>query len=172
MEEWRDIPGYEGRYQASNQGRVRSLDCRVRTVSRFGSETTRRVDGRTLLPQKHSQGYQQVTCRGDLKLVHALVLATFVGPCPEGMECAHNDGDKTNNTLANLRYALPKSNANDRRLHGTSGRGEKNASAKLKAEDVLGIRTSGLKQSELALQYGVAQATISKVKRGARWGHL
>jgi hypothetical protein len=51
--------------------------------------------------------------------VHHLVLEAFVGPRPAGHEAAHGDGDKTNNALANLRWATPKENAADRYRHGT-----------------------------------------------------
>lgn len=171
MEQWKDIPEYEGRYQVSDLGRVRSLDRDVRTVSRFGAETTRRARGKVLAPQKHSAGYAQVTLSGKLFLVHALVLLAFVGPCPGGLECAHNDGDKWNNVPGNLRYATPKANANDRRLHGTSGSGESNAGAKLTAAQVAEIRATppGEKQKDIGRRYGVGQMQVSRILRDERW---
>jgi DNA-binding transcriptional regulator YiaG len=174
MERWLDIPGYEGRYQASNHGRVRSLDREVRTVSRHGTEATRVVRGRLLKPQKHSQGYQQVALSGDLFLVHALVLLAFVGARPLNAEVAHNDGRKTNNAVNNLRYATAKSNAEDRRKHGTSGAGEKNTGAKLSAHDVTTIRELAKVKAQrlVAARFGVTQATVSKIVRRERWSSL
>ena len=173
MEVWKDVPGYEGRYQVSDQGRVRSLDRPVRTVAKNGTETARVVRGRVLAPQKHSQGYQQVGLSGDLWLVHALVLLAFVGGRPPDKESAHGNGDKTDNRLNNLRYATPLENANDRRLHGTSGAGEANAQAKLSRADVAAVRAAAgvVPQRELAARYGVHQPTISKVVRKERWRH-
>lgn len=57
-------------------------------------------------------------------LVHRLVLETYRGPCPTGMEACHNNGNTRDNCLSNLRWDTPAENALDRVRHGTSGRGE------------------------------------------------
>jgi len=115
MEQWRDIPDHDG-YQASDLGRIRSLDrlveCRNGVVKPF--------KGRILAPQNQTSGYfGMVLGRGRPRLVHRLVMLAFVGPCPSGHEVAHNDGNRRNNALSNLRYATPKENAADKNRHGT-----------------------------------------------------
>ena len=172
MEIWKDIPGYERRYQVSDLGRVRSLDRMVRTVAKNRAEAVRRTRGTLLKPQRHPQGYAQVNLERRTHIVGPLVLAAFVGARPEGMECAHGDGVKTNNRLGNLRWATPASNSADRVTHGTSGRGEANASNKLTAEQVLAIRAALGDQRDIATAFGVRQSTVSKIKLRQRWGHL
>jgi hypothetical protein len=77
--------------------------------------------------RKHNVGYLSAAFRRDGKyvyyLVHRLVLETFVGPCPEGMECLHGDGNKHNNNVGNLRWGTKVENEQDKVLHGTSRKG-------------------------------------------------
>jgi hypothetical protein len=171
-ETWKDIPGYEGHYQVSDLGRVRSVDRRVRTVAKNGAESTRAVPGCLLSASRHSQGYLQVKMGARTYIVGPLVLAAFVGPRPDGMECAHGDGAKTNNALTNLRWATPAENSADRIRHGTSGKGAENAGAKLTPAQVQAVRESTGPQGVTAALFGVTQATVSKIKLRQRWGHL
>ena len=112
-EEWRPVVGYEGDYEVSSCGRVRSLDRLVqRPTSPF------RARGRTLKPVL-VRGYPLVTLRGGRRhLVHVLMLEAFVGPRPEGMYGCHWDDVKTNNVLSNLRWDTPAANSEDKRRHG------------------------------------------------------
>ncbi|RQT43146.1 hypothetical protein DF046_36835 [Burkholderia cepacia] len=103
-EQWRDIPGFEGRYQVSDMGRVRSLDRRVRVVP-HGIETTRLVRGRILKPGPSKSGHLSVVLgRGNTRSVHALVMLAFEGPCPEGMEVLHLNHTPSDNRRTNLKY--------------------------------------------------------------------
>lgn len=118
-EEWRDIAGFEGRYQVSNTGLVRGLD---RYVENNGGQQF--VRGQILKQHALRRGHCTVYLRGGIRandrraLVHRLVLESFVGPCPEGWECCHNDGDPTNNRLENLRWDTRSNNGHDRVRHG------------------------------------------------------
>lgn len=111
MEEWTPVPGHEGNYEVSSEGRVRSLD---RTVphSRHG---TINIKGKILAPRTDTYGYQIVNLWRDgvmkARKVHQLVLEGFVGPRPEGIEVMHADDDPTNNRLENLSYGTRKENA-------------------------------------------------------------
>lgn len=172
MEQWKDIPGYEGRYQVSDLGRVRSLPRTVRTVSKRGTESLRAIPGCVLKLQRHSQGYLQAKLGERTYIVGPLVLTAFVSSRPSGMECAHGDGVKANNALGNLRWATPAENSADRIAHGTSGKGVRNASAKLAPEVVLAIREAAGSQKDVAAAFGVRQSTVSKIKLRQRWGHL
>ena len=99
-EEWRDIPGYEGRYQVSNHGQVRSCDRLV--PHKDGTETFRK--GRTLRPHKNRGGYLMVSLGSrNNQSVHRLVAQTFIGPIPEGMLVCHWNDVPDDNRVENLR---------------------------------------------------------------------
>jgi hypothetical protein len=109
-ETWRDIPGFEGRYQVSDLGRVRSLDHRVRLVV-HGVETARLSPGRILRPGAQASGHVTVALgRGNSRPVHQLVLAAFVGPCPAGQEVLHGNHQPADNRLDNLEYGTRSDN--------------------------------------------------------------
>lgn len=102
-EVWKDIPGWEGLYQASNLGRIRSLDRR-RTV-----KGTRACKGRVLSPNDLGNGYFGVHLYRygsprRVTTVHRLVAEAFLPTDPERGEVNHIDGDKSNNRLSNLEW--------------------------------------------------------------------
>jgi hypothetical protein len=108
-------------------------------------------------------------------LVHRLVLETFVGSCPEGMEGCHGDGDKTNNALLNLRWDTPKSNTCDRIRHGTKLVGEMVPGAKLSSEFVITVRDRVLRgesQASISRETGIHPATIGSICQRVTWKHL
>lgn len=110
MENWKDIPGFEGRYQVSDLGRVRSLDHRVRVVCK-GVDTTRLSPGRILRPGRTKSGHVSVAIgRGNSRLVHQLVLEAFVGPRPDGYDTLHLNHRPDDNRLINLRYGTRSEN--------------------------------------------------------------
>lgn len=121
VEEWRDIPGYESKYQVSDHGRVRSLDQIITTRS----GVRKRHKGRTLRPGPNRKGHLSVIIIGKPKQVHRLVLETFVGPAPANHECCHNDGNPANNHLTNLRWDTQSENSRDRIRHGTHNHASK-----------------------------------------------
>lgn len=106
-ENWRDIPGFEGRYQVSDLGRVRSVDRVTRTVAKNGREAQRLARGRVLQPGC-CRGYLIVnlSVEGKAKTtaVHLLVARAHLAPQPDGREVNHIDGDKRNNRAANLEW--------------------------------------------------------------------
>ena len=108
-EEWRAVPGYEGLYEVSNMGRVRSLDYLVRTqYGRF-----RRIKGRILKSGIASNGYCMVVLsKGKSKTIHRLVASVFL-PNPDNLPIVnHKDEDKTNNCVNNLEWCSSKYNNN------------------------------------------------------------
>lgn len=117
-ETWRPVVGYEGQYEVSDQGRVRSLD-RFLVYSWRGKPCERFYPGKMLSLQVGSNGYPHVMLRGVTTNVHRIVTAAFYGPRPDGLVCCHNNGDPTDNRLENLRYDTQSENQHDRRKHGT-----------------------------------------------------
>lgn len=107
---WKDVVGFEGRYQVSNLGRVRSVDRPVRVVCK-GVDTFRIARGRLLRPGRAHSGHVSVAIgKGNSRLVHQLVLEAFVGPRPKGMESLHLNHDPQDNRLLNLRYGTRSEN--------------------------------------------------------------
>ena len=116
-EVWKDIPGFEGLYQASNQGRIRSLDREVRhnyggTAVKKGKIITPHITqpypgaelrwSACLTKDKHTKTISWARC----------IYSAFYGPIPEGMQVNHIDEDPTNNRLENLNLMTPKENTN------------------------------------------------------------
>ena len=166
---WKDIPGYEGRYQASNLGQIRSLDQIVRCGR--GGKGIRLREGRVLRPAgQQSDPHLRVTLgnKAPGTLVHVLVARTFLGPRPDGCDVRHLDGDPLNNRVENLAYGTRTENILDVYRIGRPWR-------KLTAEDVLVIRdrlAAGEKGRTLAKEYGVGETCISAIKTGRRYAWL
>lgn len=101
---WKDIPGYEGRYQASNTGKIKSMNYNHTGVP-------------GILTPRDNRGYKCVHISNSDKkcknhFVHRLVWEAFVGPIPEGLQINHKDENKSNNSLKNLEVMTPKENVN------------------------------------------------------------
>lgn len=108
-EEWRPVVGYEGAYEVSDQGRVRSLE-------RLDARGRRRR-ARMLHPRPTTRDHRAVALysngiRKDFQL-HRLVLEAFVGPQPQGMEGCHWNDIPTDNRLVNLRWDTRSANVRD-----------------------------------------------------------
>lgn len=173
LEQWKSVPEDE-LYAVSSLGRVASL---------FGGKT------RVLALRKAGLGYPCIKIRGRTRYIHRLVLEAFVGPCPDGMECRHLDGDRTNNRLDNLCWGTPVDNWNDKFRHGTAVparaqrtdpsktpiRGSRHWLAKLTEDKVAQIRSrlaAGEKGNALAREYGVSPSVICVIRKGRAWNHV
>ena len=155
------IPGHNN-YTITESGEVFS---NTRT-DRAG----RKLSGRWLRPTVRKDGYVCVRLGCDdgvtrLRFVHRLVLETFAGPQPRGMEACHNDGVRSNNHLSNLRWDTRSNNAKDAVKHGTS---PVLKMRKLSYEDEKRIVESidmGWSQRSLAKRFGVCPSTICNVAK-------
>lgn len=179
MEEiWKNIPEYEGLYQASNLGRIRNIH-RLKTL------------GGILRPILDTGGHLQIGLYKNSKqkrlLIHRLILKTFISPCPSEMECRHLDGNPVNNKLNNLKWGTRSENQQDSIRHGTffhpNNSGSNNGHAILQESDVHEIREllqsgrngrSGQKysQREISKMFNVHRYTISMIATRKTWRYL
>jgi hypothetical protein len=168
--EWRAIKGYEGLYEVSECGKVRSVG---RVVLRKNGRPYRITD--RIIRGTIADGYYIVSLCKDAVVtrwrVHRLVANAFVGNS-DGLFVLHSDGNPTNNHASNLRVGTAADNSVDMVRHGRSTRGTKHHGSKLTDEEVASIRSSHETHAVLAFKYGVARQTIGDIKTGRRWGWL
>ena len=105
--------------------------------------------------------------------LHRLICEAFNGPCPDGMECRHLDGNKQNNAASNLAWGTKLENENDRRLHKTTAAGERNPMAKLTMEKVAQMKSyralSGDSYRIIGKKFGVSTMTAFRAVTGQSW---
>lgn len=174
---WRSVPGYEGEYEISDTGQIRSLDRRAMV----GHGATRSVRGRLVTQSAHQHGYVVVSLQRDNKsrvfLVHRLVAMAFLGAIPEESEVNHKDGDKRNNAVGNLEIVTRQENIDHAVRTGLiDNKGEKNATSRLTTCQVREIRSlhrdgwGGYKA--LGKRFGVPWGTVRNVVKRRTWGHV
>jgi len=156
---FKDIEGYNGDYQVSNLGRIKSFKkCREKDI--------------IILEQiKDSHGYLYVNLskngKSEPKLTYALLFESFNNYKLKKGECIHHiNKDPLDNILDNFQLMTKSEH------HSLHSSGENNPRVKLKEQDVIQIRESNLPQKELAKMFGVHQVTISKIKTRRRWKHI
>jgi hypothetical protein len=169
---WKPIISYDGLYEASTYGRVKSF------IGRYG------IKERILKLTKDKNGYLHVLLFKNKSRkyfsVHRLILETFMGSCPLGMECRHLDGNPSNNRLDNLKWGTKIENRADRKLHGTEYNGNQkginNPMSKINDWIVRIIRQllkeGKLYQREIAKIFGLDQSSISYIKNRKIWKHI
>ena len=170
MEEiWKPIPGYEGRYEVSNHGRVRSF---VTGTGSKGAVHYLKQDA------SHPRGYRRVTLSMNRKTekiqVHRLVAALFIGPPPTPEhQVDHDDFNTGNNRWDNLKWVTSQENHEhslDRHPRGTT-----HGQCRLSEGDVREIRTlyaNGQTQTAIAEQFGISQGHCQRIVKNKSWTHL
>ncbi len=174
-EAWKSIRGYKDYYEVSDLGRVRSLD-RVVPNPRWGFQ---KCKGRIKSLTPGSGGYLVVTLskygKDTVCMVHRLVLSAFKGKCPPGKQCCHNDGDRENNCVKNLRWDTSRNNHFDKLNHGTFQRGEMHGNALLtekKVIEILSLLDMGRRPLDIADKFNISPCTVSDIKRNKSWKHV
>ncbi len=116
--------------------------------------------------------YLGVTLRGKSKATHRLVAEAFHGPCPQGKEVEHVNGDRFDNRAENLRYVTHVQNEASKRRHGTDPSGERNGNAKLNEQQVREIRRRPARYGavkRLAEEFGVTGQMIYLIRSRKNW---
>ena len=150
--EWAEIPNYPA-YYASIYGLIKS-------------------PSKILKPIKAKDGHLYIFIHRRKEWIHRLILETFVGPCPIGMECRHLDGNPSNNSIENLKWGTRLENIDDRRRHGTLPKAHESKFTKLTPNDIPLIRyyyQLGCSSRNIASLFGTSHTTIQKINRGERW---
>jgi hypothetical protein len=170
LEAAKTIPNHEG-YSITEDGRVWSKPRKDTLGRRCGNKWLKSV------LKKH--GYLMVSLtKYELSYIHRLVLETFIGPCPDKMECRHLDGDPLNNNLENLKWGTPSENRMDTVRHHRhpDTKGERHGGHKLSEQDVRMIvyiyQTGLFEQKEIAKMYSVTPSAISLITRKRTWRHI
>jgi hypothetical protein len=161
-ETWRPVVGWEGFYEVSDLGRVRSLP----RLDRKG----RRVRGQFLKATKHPNGYMRVALyghhpKGKTRYVHSIVAAAFLGPRPPGEEIKHGPSGKTDNRPSNLSYGPHIENCEERARDG-AGHAKLN---RAKAAMIRARVAAGESRALVASDYDVTESTIGRIVTGVRW---
>jgi hypothetical protein len=157
MEIWKDVMGYEGEYQISNTGKVKSLISKKKKILSAGINTS---------------GYYQIRLRGKSVLVHTLVGKHFVANRFNKPQINHLDSNKLNNNDWNLEWSTGVENIAHALKSGNIKRGiGHNPNAKLSLEDIIYIKQNykygnGYK---LAQQFNITSANISSIVNNKTW---
>ena len=167
--ERKPIPGFPG-YFATSGGDILSFKYRR---------------WKQLVPNHAQKGYAVVSVRDSdgrksTQRVHRLVLLAFVGPCPDGYQTRHLNGDRKDNRLANICWGTPVENHDDMRRHGTlpgwQNKGSNHGNAKLTEDQArqikLALNKSYREAVDLAVSFGVSVFVVRRIMEGKAWTHV
>ncbi len=176
-EVWKDIPGYEGIYQASTFGRIKALS-KILKHWKGGDSLFKEA----ILRPRKAKGYVSVALYNNLIRkdidIHRLIALTFI-PNPENKpEVNHKDGIKTNNKVGNLEWNTSKENKDHAKEKGLNIglKGEDNNLSKLTEKEVLDIRRLNPIKAEskkiLQIKYNICKSTINDIISRRTWKHI
>lgn len=172
-EYWKDIKGYEGLYQVSNLGNIKSVDRKIER-----STSVMELKGKTMSQYIGNTGYPMVSLciNGECKRysVHRIVAKAFLSNPLNKAYVNHIDGNKQNSNLENLEWSTPTENSIHAHENGLTNvaRGERQRSAKLTVDKVKFIRESSKTVRELSLMFNVSKQAIRDVKMKRSWKHV
>lgn len=172
MEEWKQVIGYEGRYEVSKLGDIR-------TDLNSPHRNSRIHRGKFLHQRMNKNGYLRVSFNLDgvkrSRNVHLVVLEAFKGLRPEGKVARHKDGNSKNNASDNLEWSTQKENIADKIIHGTDNKGEKHQNAVLTNQDVIVMRAMkevGYSNVWIANCFLVTPVNVGYVVNRKSWTHI
>lgn len=170
QERWASVPGFDGIYEVSSRGAVRSW-----VNGRWGIRTAPRLRSQFI----GSSGYPEVGLRLHGKkrnrLVHELVLLSFVGARPSGCVACHANDKRTDNRLANLRWASRRENHEDSIRNGGAVLNGPRANAKLnvnRLRRLLNRLAKGDSNRVIAKAFGISHSRVSNIRNGTAYARL
>jgi hypothetical protein len=173
---WKDVIGYEGYYQVSNKGNVKSIERNV-TIVRLGNIQTY-LKKEKILKQGNCGKYLNVDlCKNSVRktfMVHRLVASSFIFEIKPNMVVNHKDLNGKNNNLKNLEICTQKDNIQHAMRNNSFTIGAKNGMSKLSNKDVIYIKKSLLNpyfgiNNDLAKKFNVSPSSISEIRNGKTW---
>ncbi len=170
QEIWLDITGYEGLYQVSNYGHIKSLDRYVRCMN-----GTRFIKGQSISPNFSGRyGYFDLSVDGIGRTVHVhrLVALHFVQNPDNKSDVNHIDFDRRNNRADNLEWVTQKENIRHSVNSNRNAFGSRHGAAKLTEQQVLEIRSHGKGFMWLAKKYNTSYSNIKKIRAKKIWTHI
>ncbi len=171
MEFWKPIKGYEGYYEISNLGRVKSLSRIILKNGIYPFKSKEKI-----IKNRLNKYYYVTLCKNNSYknfYIHRLIANSFL-PNPDKKLCVnHINGIKTDNSINNLEWATHKENT----IHATdigliNQKGENSYNSKLNKEQVLEIIKSNLPHRELSKIYSISKSYVSSIKNKKTWKHI
>lgn len=174
---WKEIPGFNGWYEASNLGRIRSYRSKCKSDKRINKP-------KIIKGNKHPLGYIRVKLKNNSSrtgyLIHRLVAETFIPNPQKKPQINHKNGIKDDNRVSNLEWVTPQENVDHAIDNGfidhSKQYGEKGNNAQLTKKQVLQIRSvydqGWATQTELSKAYNISQKHVSRIVNKQRWKHI
>lgn len=161
MEKWKDIQGFEGLYQVSDLGRVKSLRSNKVLKECFDAQ---------LYPFVNLYGIRKRVAR-----IHRLVAESFLPADHFRNEVNHKDGNKSNNRVINLEWSTRLENQRHAKSNGLNAIGEKHGNSKLNESIVIRMRRmkkDGLSYRNISEALNIPVSTIKQVVLRINWRHV
>jgi len=175
MEDWKDIEGYEGYYQISDLGRVRSFD---RMVNNKGKKTLQNRKGIVMTFKVDKNGYYSIGLtngKQKMHLVHRLVAKAFIQNPKNKPQVNHLYGDKSDNRVVSLEWSTVEENARHASGIGLLPKGSKHHNSVLTEDDALfivGFRGLYKSTTQMAKSMNVERKTVTNILLGNTWSHV
>lgn len=173
QEIWKPVVGYEGFYEVSNMGNVRSID----RITQIGSKGSR-FQPMIILKKAIRNGYHSVMLSKENEKsntsVHRIVALAFIDNPLQKTQVNHINSIKTDNRVENLEWATPKENTHHSMRNGNHFKGSRHGNSVLKEKDILHIYKvcKNTTDVNLSQKYSVNPSTIRKIRLGMIWKEL